>query len=529
MRAVIYCRVSTKEQTTNLSLPTQRERCLEYCCANGMDVDRVFVEGGESAKTTARTEFQKLLSYCHDSRKTIDCLVVYALSRFARSTPDHYAVRVLLQKLGITLRSVTEPIDDSASGKLMEGVLASFAQFDNDVRSERTSAGMKAALERGRWTFQPPVGYIKPSTQREGSPSLLPDPERSGAIAEAFQMRANGGCSQTEILRHLSAVGFRTRNGATLSSTALSKILRNPIYCGVVSVPKWGIRCEGDFVPIVTQSVFNKVQRRLDGRTHSGTTYKIGNPDFPLRGFVRCSECGRRVTGSWSKGRGGKYAYYRCFNPDCRSLNVRKERLEEEFVLLLREITPKEGTLRLFTEIVLEVWNAQLKDRDMERKTLLKTLDRLRDRKRRLVEALLYDRISQADYDEENAQILASVADAECELAFRFEPEGGDIEGQLEAACAVLRAPDETWNRLPNEARARFQGLLFPSGIEFDGKGFGTAATSPVFGMLQAAAVDEGSLASLDGASLNQLREWLKGMRHIRELRIPSTSGWNAR
>jgi site-specific DNA recombinase len=42
----------------------------------------------------------------------------------------------------------------------MEGVLAAFAQFDNDVRSDRTRAGMRAALELGRWTFPAPLGYL---------------------------------------------------------------------------------------------------------------------------------------------------------------------------------------------------------------------------------------------------------------------------------------------------------------------------------------------------------------------------------
>jgi DNA invertase Pin-like site-specific DNA recombinase len=35
----------------------------------------------------------------------------------------------------------------------MEGVLAAFAQFDSGVRSDRTKAGMREALEWGRWTF----------------------------------------------------------------------------------------------------------------------------------------------------------------------------------------------------------------------------------------------------------------------------------------------------------------------------------------------------------------------------------------
>jgi DNA invertase Pin-like site-specific DNA recombinase len=48
----------------------------------------------------------------------------------------------------------------------MEGVLAAFAQFDNDVRSDRTRAGMRAALELGRWTFPAPLGYLTRETTR---------------------------------------------------------------------------------------------------------------------------------------------------------------------------------------------------------------------------------------------------------------------------------------------------------------------------------------------------------------------------
>jgi hypothetical protein len=66
-------------------------------------------------------------------------------TRFARDKHDHVALRS--QSLGISLRSTTEPIHDTSTGKLMEGVLAAFAQFDNDCRSDWTRAGMKAALE----------------------------------------------------------------------------------------------------------------------------------------------------------------------------------------------------------------------------------------------------------------------------------------------------------------------------------------------------------------------------------------------
>jgi DNA invertase Pin-like site-specific DNA recombinase len=154
--AVIYVRVSTKEQTENLSLPTQLRACEEYCRRQGYEVLERFHEEGESAKSTDRSQLQNLLTFCRLNKGRVHFVVVFNLTRFARDTPspcglrraskyDHFALRSHLQSLGISLRSATEPIDDTSTGKLMEGVLAAFAQFDNDVRSDGTRAGMLAA------------------------------------------------------------------------------------------------------------------------------------------------------------------------------------------------------------------------------------------------------------------------------------------------------------------------------------------------------------------------------------------------
>jgi DNA invertase Pin-like site-specific DNA recombinase len=51
-------------------------------------------------------------------------VVVFNLTRFARHKYDHFAWRSLLQSLGISLRSVTGPIDDTSTGKLMDGIRA---------------------------------------------------------------------------------------------------------------------------------------------------------------------------------------------------------------------------------------------------------------------------------------------------------------------------------------------------------------------------------------------------------------------
>src|SRR5215813_11731804 len=101
LKAVIYCRVSTKEQVQNLSLGTQERQCRAYCEQQSFTVDRVFVDEGESAKTANRREFKNLIAYCRSNRKSLSFVVVHSLSRFSRQVTDHHAVRALLSSFGI--------------------------------------------------------------------------------------------------------------------------------------------------------------------------------------------------------------------------------------------------------------------------------------------------------------------------------------------------------------------------------------------------------------------------------------------
>ncbi len=119
--AVIYVRVSTKEQTENLSLPTQLRACEEYCRRQGYEIFERFHEEGESAKTTDRSQLQNLLTFCRLNKGRVHFVVVFNLTRFARDKYDHFALRSLLQSLGISLRSATEPIDDTSTGQVDGG------------------------------------------------------------------------------------------------------------------------------------------------------------------------------------------------------------------------------------------------------------------------------------------------------------------------------------------------------------------------------------------------------------------------
>jgi DNA invertase Pin-like site-specific DNA recombinase len=355
--AVIYVRVSTKEQTENLSLPTQLRACEEYCRRQGYEVLERFHEEGESAKSTDRSQLQNLLTYCRLNKGRVHFVVVFNLTRFARDKYDHFALRSHLQSLGISLRSATEPIDDTSTGKLMEGVLAAFAQFDNDVRSDRTRAGMKAALELGRWVFLAPIGYL--NAPRSMGKSLIHDPERAPQVRRAFEEYATGRSTKEELLKRARGWGLTNRRGKPLTSQAIGVLLRNQLYAGIVDVPEYGVRCKrGDFDALISEDVFYRAQSVLSGRTPRTAPRLQGHPDFPLRGFVRCDACGRGLTGSWSKGRSEYYAYYHC-RPGCRAVNVTKATLEGLFADQLALLQPTPGYMRLLKESVLQIWKAR--------------------------------------------------------------------------------------------------------------------------------------------------------------------------
>ena len=404
MQAVIYCRVSTRDQVHNLSLPTQEKSCVDYCQRNGYGVNKVFVEQGESAKTADRTELKNLLAYCRQNKGRIEVVVVYAVSRFAREKFSHLILREQLASLGITLRSVTEPIDDSSTGKMIEGFLSTIAQFDNDIRSERTVTGMKARLDRGGWTFPPPLGYLK-STDANGNKTIIPDPKRAGLITQAFEMYSMGLYSKHQVLDHLTHLGLTAKSGKPVSGQAFCQLLQNWFYAGILDVPSWGVRRPSNAAALVSRETFDKVQALIDGRRRTVTPHQRNNPDFPLRHFVRCGRCDHPLTASWSKGRNGMYAYYHCQNRFCKAVNVRREEMERLFVDFLGQFQAKPEYVRLFGEIIIDVWKQKQAQATALHEVAQRRVNRLLDRRQRLREAFIYDRvIDQRTYQEELEQ-----------------------------------------------------------------------------------------------------------------------------
>ncbi len=171
-RAILYLRFSDPKQMGNTSIETQTQVCKNSCLAEGFEVVETIKNEAVSANKTNTQRIIDLLDFCKERKGKFEVLMVFKLDRFARGQEQHHWLRGQLLKMGIILRSATERIDESPSGKLVEGVLAAVNEYDNEIKKERVKLAMWARVEQGLWPWGPPIGY-KPE-QRPAGVKLLP-------------------------------------------------------------------------------------------------------------------------------------------------------------------------------------------------------------------------------------------------------------------------------------------------------------------------------------------------------------------
>src|SRR6185437_9541619 len=321
--AVIYCRVSTGRQVEEGGSLTSQERiCRDYALKNGFGVIGSFVEKGESAKTADRTALKELLAFCTDKKNMVGTVIFYKIDRFSRYTEDYNLIRRDLRKNKIQIKSATEIFDDTPSGKLMENMLITLAQFDNDVRAERCAGGMKDAMSEGRYVWGAPYGYD--NVRINGRANIVQN-EKANLVRKVFYEIAKNTAPADEIRKAITKEGLKNKRGKFISKSQFYRLVRNETYAGWII--KFGERHKGVFEPIISESVFEQVQTVLNSKKRKNHHYDTENPSFPLRRFFYHPE-GGKLTGGWSKGRHDIYPYYRYQK---QTANFKKALVEKQF------------------------------------------------------------------------------------------------------------------------------------------------------------------------------------------------------
>src|ERR1700676_3447097 len=348
--AYLYIRVSTDEQKRKgYSLPEQEDRLLKYCEFENIEVKAIFREDF-SAKNFNRPEWKKLVASIRKSHsKEPNTILFLKWDRFSRNIEYAYEMIGILRKLNTVAMSIDQPIDFNVpESSVMLAIYLSIPESENLRRALNTSNGMRRAKQLGRYPSKAPLGYSN-LTMIDGKKYIAPNPSIAKIITWSFQQLAKNSFTIEEVKRMALIKGLKC------SRSNFWRIIRSPVYCGFVKLSSemdGAVLIKGIHEPIVSEALFYKGQSIVNTKKKViGKTDEL-KETFPLKGYLICPNCSRKLRGSYSKGRAKRYPYYHC-SGNCKT-RIRASLVNESYNKQLQQLVLSESGAELFSLVLVD-------------------------------------------------------------------------------------------------------------------------------------------------------------------------------
>ena len=347
MNAVIYARYSSHAQREE-SIDGQLHECYNFAAHAGLNVVKEYIDRALTATSDQRPAFQQMIS--ESASRGFDTVLVYALDRFARDRYDAAVYRKRLKDNGVRIISVTQPIDDSPEGVLIESLLEGLAEYYSKNLARGVMRGMREnAINCKAVGGICPTGYkIDRSTMK-----YVIDEEKAGIIREVFKLYGDG-MTMVDIIKTCNERGYRTNRGKRFTRNSLSTILKNRKYIGIYKFDD--IEIEGGMPAIVDAGTFEKVQKRL-AMGNKNKSRKNDDVEFLLSGKLYCGHCGKPMVGTSGTGKGGQvYYYYSCrqHGNKCVKTAERKEKLERFVIDYITEEFLTDENIDMMADLIMQ-------------------------------------------------------------------------------------------------------------------------------------------------------------------------------
>ena len=379
MTAVIYARYSSDSQR-EASIEGQLRDCKDYAEKNGITVVGTYIDRAYSAKTDDRPDFQRMIK--DSAKKIFDVVLVWKLDRFARNRFDAVNYKYQLEKNGVHLVSVMEPISQGPEGIMVESMLIGMAEYYSAELALKVARGERENALQCKYN-----GGVVPLGFTIGKEDRLYhiDPETAPIVQEIFTRYADGEPAE-KIAASLNERGLRTRTGKPFVKNSFFQIFRNRRYIGEYRYKD--IVTPGGIPAIVDQDLFDRVQQRFEqNRIAHGRPAKE-DVRYLLTTKLFCGKCGTLMGGeSGTSHMGNTYYYYKCGNAKrhgkahCDLKAIRKEPLERFVVDTAIKVIFSDETIERLIDLVMEA-----QQQENTRLPVLK--DQLRDTEKRLANLL---------------------------------------------------------------------------------------------------------------------------------------------
>ena len=484
---ILYCRVSSDEQTQNTSLKVQEDRLREYCERNQYNIVECYREDYSAKTFTKRPEMRKIMAYCRATPKRVDEILFLRWDRYSRSL--EYALTNIrqLKKLDITVNSIENPLDpESPDFPTMLGVYIGSAEAENNKISKRTKDGIIKNLELGKCTNKAPRGYKNVSYISEVDNSVVKYvvivEKDADYIRQIFKEVAKGVETPNYIRKQFERKGFK------VPKSSFPDMLRNPFYMGYVKVPAYDNKPErlqkGVHEAIIEEEVFNKVQDILNPKKKS--TPKLSkkiHPDLFLGKYLLCPTCGESMTGGGSKGNGGVYHYYHC-SPNPKHFRCRADEANELFAQYTANLKPNETVLKLYSEILNDVRlerngviKQDLNKFEAELKAIEVSMNKADDK-------LINDDIDKSTHTRLMDRYRKESQEIQMKIDLMKNPNRSNLEPKLKYSIALINNIDSYMRDARVEVKCKVLSSMFPQKITFDGKSYRTNSYNSVLDLI---------------------------------------------
>ncbi|TSC59793.1 MAG: Site-specific recombinase [Candidatus Peregrinibacteria bacterium Greene0416_62] len=489
-QAVSILRVSTRKQLDEGDgIENQRRANNDYILRKGYTLTKeVVIAESASLELKERVDLDAALTmiFALRKQKKVDTVVLYKSDRLSRGGgQEYFTIKALLVKHGLRVEYSTEQIDDSASGELLEHVLAGISRFENRQRTDRTIGTEKILTQDGFWCRSAPTGFEN-ARDENNRPILKPtsDTTQWELLCYGLRKQMAGTHTITQVANELRSKGlctrtYRTRDGQVkrnpMTAQAWTKICRSPLYGGMLR-SKWtdGKLIQAKFNGALTPHEWSHLQKvlGLQGKGLVVFPRKKLNPQFPLRRFLRCSHCGSPSTGYPSYNRHGTwYYYYGCRNKACEGFRITAQEGQRAFVAYLKTVTPSKELLELFREIVLEKWDEKYKMLTRESTESHRKIQNLKEQKQALIELMKQNHtnlelVEELRKDFERVSNEYTLATMERDSK---ETKEVDAEKVINHCIGFLANSYKLWEMCSVEDKYRLQSIIFPDGVTYDG------------------------------------------------------------
>jgi DNA invertase Pin-like site-specific DNA recombinase len=392
MKYIIYCRKSTEsEDRQMLSLDSQENELKIIAEKQGLSILEILRES-MSAKEPGRPVFNKMIKMINTGKA--DAILCWKIDRLTRNPVDGGQIQWLLQTGKIKCIQTFEKSYFPNDNVLLMSIEQAMAnQYIRDL-SINVKRGNREKLARGEWPNHAPFGYLNDKATK----TVVVDETKEKYVKRVFQLRLkNKGLR--EISDILYSEGLRTNSGGKVYVNQIQRIIRNPFYTAIMF--REGKYYPGKFKPIISQNIFDQAQEISVNRSRPKSKTLL----FPLRGFMKCENCGCALTASLKKG----HHYYYCTNGK-QKCDEHKSYLRENY--LYGEIARLLGSLA-FTERKIEMMYGAVQERKKPDNdyaeniviTLQNELKALITKESKLLDAFLGEQITKEVYDQKVLEI----------------------------------------------------------------------------------------------------------------------------